>query len=930
MKRDEVTRDLESGVYNLLIKLEELNELTEAKIDDAIESLSSVYAPYLDESALIAIKHDVKNAIQTKYQFLSLAPIEIVNRDLIINRQFGENNGPFFSNYSNYLSLIKKLNPDAIRNIDIYTKDLVSKLADPNKKSQSVRGLVVADVQSGKTANYIGLIAKALDIGYKTIVVLSGIHNNLRTQTQIRVDEGIIGYSMIKGKENKKVGVGTLKGYKEPNVINPFSSSYADVHEHNKDATIRTDANHVAIVVTKKNVNSLKSLLSHCKSSRLRGPLLVIDDEADNASINVARGKDKTSSINKHIRKLLNEFKVNSYVGYTATPFANVLIDTQKNDLFLGNDIFPKDFITLLRSPQSYFGAIKVFADENDTFLNCCEDIEEYLPTNHQKNTQLNDEIPESLKDAICHFLVNVGIEKLQDNPKHRSMLINVSRFVDVQAKFSNIVRKYLTDVRRHFISFAQLVQSTDDLALFDNDEETFQRFEKVWNHDFVEDHSKFDFINILKSIFSVSHEDEIKVLTVNSTSDDSLDYSGENARFYIAIGGFTLSRGLTLEGLVTSYFARNSKGYDTLMQMCRWFGYREPYEHRCRIWLTPESKGWYQFITSVVEELYAEIDEMSDLELQPDELALKIKKHPGALQVTSPLKMRTATDVLVSLNVSRKVIETVAFLNNEDSLANNRQAVLEILEKLVEKSEESEQSEPSEAQSNNDYQPSNKKLIRYRRDKSPHGLMFENVPFEIILEFLEKYQNDDELSFKSRYEYVSKAIQKMLEEGEAETWDVFIANGSKGKIVDPSLTKLIGDDHSWLIRTAGKYTNSEHIRVGNKQKLSSRGISKVALTHEEINAIEEKKKLEGKAIADSTYLTHTKKPLLVIQPVNLVPAKGLTSEFVGEGVKTFGWSICFPKTNATEACEYTYNWSIPIDNQPEIDEETERVIADD
>jgi len=277
----------------------------------------------------------------------------------------------FWRRYHRYLEQEKNMRDKDLDSVDEQTDAILDRIQNPGiSGAWDVRGMVVGSVQSGKTANYTGLIAKALDAGYKLIIVMAGIHNNLRAQTQERIDEGILGYDSQRRKtpENPdcKLGVGKLI---MPDMGDPPGITTLTSSKDNGDFTTRSQTTNYSlaggpvILVVKKNVTPLKNILAWTQvqagqmgaagaGGKIGGvPLLLIDDEADNASINT-KGKpgDETdiTAINKSIRLLLERFHQSAYIGYTATPFANIFINPASERDDEGKDLFPRDFIVSL------------------------------------------------------------------------------------------------------------------------------------------------------------------------------------------------------------------------------------------------------------------------------------------------------------------------------------------------------------------------------------------------------------------------------------------------------------------------------------------------------------------------------------------------------------------------------------------------------
>ena len=224
--------------------------------------------------------------------------------------------------------------------------EIVSLLDDPSQASFRCRGLVIGYVQSGKTANMMAVIAKALDAGYNYVIILAGLTNKLRQQTQRRIEHDVADryreyWQLLTNAGDK----GDFQGLSNGQFFVPGKPS-------------------VALAVVKKNVAPLGRLIDTIgrtpQATLRKMKVLVIDDEADQASVNSSSNEMNMTRINEQIRTLLAALPAASYVGYTATPFANVFINPHAKNGEL-DDLYPRDFITALEEPQGYFGTKQLF-----------------------------------------------------------------------------------------------------------------------------------------------------------------------------------------------------------------------------------------------------------------------------------------------------------------------------------------------------------------------------------------------------------------------------------------------------------------------------------------------------------------------------------------------------------------------------------------
>ena len=631
---------------------------------------------------------------------------------------------PLWNRYKNWLKIKDGSFP--VDNLDDLTDKILDKCINPkNSGPWDRRGMVVGNVQSGKTANYTGLINKATDSGYKLIIVIAGVHNTLRSQTQVRIDEGYIGRNsadFILRKKNNKIGVGEKKVETE---IYSYTSS-DDKGDFNRGIATRLNVpiggHSPTVLVIKKNKSVLENLIlwlnqfaveDSSGNRRIHNvPVLVIDDEADNASVNSGTEID-VRTINRLIRTLLNLFNQNTFIGYTATPYANLFIpstwseelETMVKDIRLkvGEDLFPRDFIINIPPPSNYIGAAQVFGFANEKtgeqfegldIIRLADDQEPCFPKtiNRDNKDTLPDDVPGSLKEAIQTFILTCAIRRLRgQNQKHNSMLIHVALRVAWIDRIAWLVNEILRDYKRQIKSGqGNLLRDLEDLYKKDFIPTTE---EVVENLTYTDLKIKINSWIQVKSelIDSVS---KIEVRAVHGTKNTrNLEYHNIEEINYkkyedagasfsvIAVGGNKLARGITLEGLSVSYYLRTTRMYDSLMQMGRWFGYRPGYVDLCRLYTTEDLVGWYRHVTMATEEMRSDFDEMAAKNMRPADFQLKVRTHPGMLTITSLTKMRDHEKI--QLSFSGEVKQTFEFDNNQESVARNFSLFHETLKKL-------------------------------------------------------------------------------------------------------------------------------------------------------------------------------------------------------------------------------------------------------
>lgn len=599
--------------------------------------------------------------------------------------------------------------------------------------------------------------------------------------------------------------------------------------------------------------------------------MLLVDDEADHASINTSKEGDTATTINRKIRELLRLFDRSSYLGYTATPFANVFIDPDTESGMLGDDLFPRDFILSLDPPSNYVGSARIFAGDRDLdIVRVVNDYEDYLPLKHKKEWQPED-IPISLKEAIKIFILSRAIRILRGQfDTHNSMLINVSRFTMVQSNVKLLVDEYLKETRQAINNHYKL--NTDE-ALKNG---ILASLKEIFGREFGQTgHIWQEIQPTLKKAVS-----PIGVIEVNSSSAaEPLDYSRRNypqGRNVIAVGGMSLSRGLTLEGLTVSYFLRNSVMYDTLMQMGRWFGYRDGYADLCRIYMTAEAESWYAHISDATDELREEFRRMKMAGMTPKDFGLCVRSHPESLIVTARNKMRSGTSVRRQVSLEGRLVETSILFNNLEIIQQNFAAVETIV--------------------------LDANQFGHKADAKTEYL-WNDVPAQYILQFIERFQNHpaSQLTEKGPLkEYI-----EWLATGGINKWDVVLVTLTKGK--ESSIQVPVGNFQVITQeRKVTKYPDKGGNGIAlNKRRVASRGLEKTGLSDKQILVAEQN--YTGKNIPDHAYRSVRSRPLLML---HLLDCHLGDDSLFEQGIVAYG--ISFPGEAGTrrpqKLVEYVVN----------------------
>jgi len=763
-----------------------------------------------------------------------------------------------------------------LASLDDVTDRILGFAGNPRKEGPwDRRGMVVGHVQSGKTSNYIGLMCKAADAGYRVIIVIAGIHNNLRNQTQMRIDEGFVGFASAKASSSsisdRIIGAGNFRRNRRPNT---FTNTLKDFNSQTAGSlgVPLVNLKEPAVFVIKKNSHTLRNLLVWLKAhnqqqgmSKVSEPMLLIDDEADNASINISRGRDEVSRINGQIRGLLHSFDRSTYMGYTATPFANIFVDPEDEDEMVGQDLFPRDFIVSLDPPDNYFGPEQVFGEKRERkIIRLIEDNEDWLPIKHRIDDVIEG-LPDSLKLAVRTFIVASAIRLVRgQRGSHRSMLVNISRFTNLQHQVRNEIHTFLEEVKS---SIRINGRSPGSIASDPEMQGLYRAFNYYRDIGVTEDWGE---------VADVLHDaaSPIRVVEINSASAGTLDYSEyPNGLSVIAVGGFSLSRGLTLEGLTVSYFLRNSMMYDTLMQMGRWFGYRPNYGDLCQVWMPEEAEGWYAHISESVEELRGEIRLMEQVSATPKEFGLKVRSHPDSLIVTARNKMGAGTSVKVSVGLSNRFVETTALHRQEEIRLANYTVAVDLARQL------------------------RKEKLSPIDEKQQEGVLFRDVSARLVIDFIAAFQNN-QASILSMPGPIIKYIEKRSD-SELSSWNVFFPSLKK------RIPRSLQDEGLGMIiycqrRAPGNSSSSRTLYLGNKRRLASRGIEKTGLTPEEIADVDRRFKAshpDSENVPDKAYREVRSKPLLAVHLL----AIGRDGDDLSSSLPHTAWSISFPVTKKEE-----------------------------
>ncbi|CAM5220972.1 hypothetical protein UACE39S_00984 [Ureibacillus acetophenoni] len=608
-----------------------------------------------------------------------------------------------YSAWQLYKSKLIKQNwsEDSIRNIEKASFEILQNLSMDTEKDGPIKGLVVGNVQSGKTANMAGLMAMAADNGFNYFIILSGVIENLRQQTSTRLynDMNTSGVSNLHWHQVDKP---SLKSKMPEHDISKFK-----LDEKSKDRYF---------TVCLKNSSRLNALIKWLYSDKNKAKqlkILVIDDEADQASINTNNIEEENkTAINRLIRQLVNnrEVKGMNYIAYTATPYANVLNEVDEDSLY------PKDFIVLLEPSEDYIGPNQIFGTEEPEISPQIDIIRDISDTDESLIRKLQDstlpmKLPKSLVDSIHWFILTVAAMRAIEYKKPISMLVHTSFKIIHHENIAKKIEEYLLNFQNNYEDI-----KPDLKVLYENESLDFKRsyfleaMKDYSSKDEVPDYPKWEEVERyidrmirlpkgeLISHIPIGEEGQpayhkgfhLVIDNSKATADNQIvrliypkNSLSNIAPAFIVVGGNTLSRGLTLEGLTTTYFLRTTSQADTLMQMARWFGYRKGYEIFPRIWLDRMALERFQFLSQMNEELREEIRSFAINGLSPKDYAPRVKNSVNnkLIRITSSNKMQSAEPN--EYDFAGFNSQTIYFEKDENVLEHNLQHAKSFLNSL-------------------------------------------------------------------------------------------------------------------------------------------------------------------------------------------------------------------------------------------------------
>ena len=728
------------------------------------------------------------------------------------------------------------LDDAAVAKTSTVADEILARLANPLGTNITTRGLVLGHVQSGKTTSFLSVAAKALDSHYDLVIILSGVHNSLRRQTQVRAARTLVHNPAL-------WWLGTA--------LNDFRPDGNALSSHLAGNGKR------GLLVVKKRSDILKKLANWLESesdaSLRKLAVLVIDDEADQAGLDVAKGNE-LEGVHKQLSRIVNLRTSNderrcAYLAYTATPYANILTSQEQYGLY------PRDFIYPLEPPSSYVGIEELFGEEQ---------IGD--PVQIEEDVDSSEFLTDGLKNAIRWFVsataARVGLGKPLDS-FHSSMLIHTTQSTEEQKAYRPIIEGYLVSLESEFKTDPSSLQRfyEETLTQVPSRESNGPGFlaERTANWSEVNPH----IVSVLRRLIDRTpsgakfkedgHNQQAHsgVIVDNSKVDylDRLTYSdlsaGQPSVTVIAIGGNTLSRGLTLEGLVCSYFARTARNYDSLMQMGRWFGYRPGYRHLLRIWTTQGLFDWFQELNQVEQYLRKELIWMQDNDISPDKYGPRIRLSPN-MNITRAAAMKS---VAKQVSYSDHRVDP-AWLDLDPSvLAINQKAVRKLAVELG---------------------------VSEQVDSS---ILFRGVPLARIRTFLEEFQihaEEKRMDKPSLKSYIDKEAANL------RNWNVLFKSNSVGNTSNFSYGSDVGE-------------------VSTVKRARVRQVS-IAYIRSVIDSGDHRLDLGDTKPSDgSRYRSASEPPLLVVYAIDKTspPKQGSSRVALNATDTPLSISLVFPKSNS-------------------------------
>ena len=663
----------------------------------------------------------------------------------------------------------------SVEEIERATIKILKRLSNDTTSSGPIKGLVIGNVQSGKTANMAALMAMAADWGWNMFIILSGTIDSLRIQTQTRLFNDLNQQGNINWRALEHL------------------SKDVDIAQKAQNLHFDENARDRYFTVCLKNSTRLRNLIQWSqadKNKQKQMKILVIDDEADQAGINTGHvEEDERKTINRLICALVNgknetgentevKYKAMNYIGYTATPYANILNEAGEESLY------PRNFISTLAVSKEYFGPQQIFGYTGDSVNFEGMDIVRIIDdTELTELKNIHDgksfSVPDALADAISWFLCGMSCMRIWGYKKPISMLIHTSQATAHHQRIADVINAWF---KNH--SEDEIVAAAKEIWQTETERFTIEKFREQYpeydrldteinrypDFDEIEEQIRIALSDGLTNIKldeegDLSYHKGLHLCIDNCTNNGISDglhvrlaYPEPNkmpspAPAFIVIGGQTLSRGLTIEGLISTFFIRSVGQADTLMQMGRWFGYRRSYELLPRIWVTQKTKDQFVFLAALDQELRDEIQYMDVNGRSPAEYGPKVKNSPKVsfIRITAKNRMQSATEA--SMDYSGASNQTYLFDNDSEILEKNISVTNDFLAKI-----------------------GDRWIPVEKYEYNSHSAIWRNVSFKIIKQYIEAFSFQERLGVFNDTKPLLDWIGSMTESGKLGSWNVVVA----------------------------------------------------------------------------------------------------------------------------------------------------------
>lgn len=785
------------------------------------------------------------------------------------------------SNWQSYRELLQKKKKLPLPTIDSIEKAAFCTLKrlslntyNPRTgKTDARKGLIIGNVQSGKTANMAALMAMAADWGWNFFIVLTGSIESLRGQTEERL------MSDLNGAQNAR------RRFCWHNLRNPDKRSAECLRLQDCQLNDGAPVRYMTVCLKNKDrLNSLLDWLNTDQHQRKNLRILVLDDEADQAGINTANiDENERSKINEQIISIVEGIDGNgkpsepvqsmSYIAYTATPYANFLNENMPESLF------PKDFIQTLTVSDQYFGPQQIFgipdlADEDESGTSGMNIIRVVL----QKDVEIMKKIqagkssplPETLQDALCWFIAASACLRSRNYKAPTSMLIHTTYKTDEHKKIEKAVADWFdTRSGQQILDQCRQVWKRETESLTKADfYEQYPNYGEAENEQNIPDYPPFEelvpYIHQLleKKITAIRLDDEkesefVYTSGIHLCVDNSRNSKVENdqikrliypkadqipcdAPAFIVIGGTTISRGLTLEGLTSSYFLRMTGQADSLMQMCRWFGYRKGYELLPRIWMTDNTRQQIQFLSEMDYDLRQSIQLMDHNGETPDQYPPRILNTPKALQLKITSENKQQSSEIVNVNYYGHSSQTTLFENDSVWLKENLLAGESLIDSLGAPCADNE--------------------------LNCGPWIWKNVDLHILESFFRNYKICSRMHLSETVLPLLEHTRKLILKGKLKNWTVALA-GSQDLNAVPSLSQAHKITRTRIIQSDedSSVIDIRALRSGLDLLIDVPRAEKVSLKLSEEERVS--KTLNTAAVREQTSVSST--PLLILYRIN-------------------------------------------------------------